>query len=143
MANHNPPTNGFKSGNQFGTIQRTAKGARQRISDRFLSALSDDFHEHADTIIRTVRENDAGQYLAVVAKLLPAQVQAHLTVETATPLSNLTDDEQDTLSALLKVVRDHAPGADRASVMGALASFVRQALPMVEEVKPAIGPPPC
>jgi hypothetical protein len=98
MANPNPK-NQFVAGNQYGA---RSKGARQRISDRFLTTLQTDFEQHAETVIERMRTEDNTAYVQMVAKLIPQQLQAHLTVDT-TP-QGLTADEWDAVRQVARAV---------------------------------------
>ena len=88
MSNSNPsPQSRFQPGvNNHGCTKQ--KGARDRLSAAFLSALADDFDAHGPAVIRDVRANDAGTYLRIVASLLPKEVELN-----KRPLASLSDDE--------------------------------------------------
>jgi hypothetical protein len=128
MANPNPTTR-FAPGNQYGG--RT-KGARQRISDRFLAELSADFDEHAGVAIRTMRETDNSGYMNMVARLLPKQLEAHLQVQHQPTV--FTEDEGPVVKELLMLAQ--RTGAPREAFFGALESYLRselaQTLPTLE-----------
>lgn len=49
------------------------KGSRNRLSEDFLGALSDDFAEHGAAAIRACREGDPATYVKVVASILPKE----------------------------------------------------------------------
>lgn len=61
---------------------------RNVIQTDFLRALSNDFKEHGEAVIETVRTTDPGKYLSIVAQLVPKE----LTVK-HDPLGELSDGE--------------------------------------------------
>lgn len=50
------------------------RGSRQKLSEEFITALSEDFSEHGVQAIRTLRETDVSKYVSVVAQLTPRDV---------------------------------------------------------------------
>jgi len=101
MTNKNPsPLTRFQLGNREGG--RT-KGARNRITDRFLEVFGADFDDHADTVIATVRAEDPTSYLRIVAHLLPKELEARLQVEQRAP-GNLDPGEWATLRRVLDLI---------------------------------------
>ncbi|MEQ1863768.1 MAG: DUF5681 domain-containing protein [Micropepsaceae bacterium] len=93
---HPPVENRFPPG-QSGNPAGRRRGSRNRLNERFLDALCEDFDAHGVSVIETVRKTNPAVYLRVVARLVPA----HVLVQEAR-LDVLTDDE---LSAYLAVVR--------------------------------------
>jgi hypothetical protein len=74
------PGRPFKSGPEWnGNAAGRPKGARNRLTEDFLSALADDFSQHGKKAIVTVREEDPAKYLTVVAQLVPKE--SELTVK--------------------------------------------------------------
>jgi hypothetical protein len=74
MANANPsPATGFGPGNP-GSGRAKQKGARDRMSAAFLTALADDFDEHGAAVIARVRDKDPSTYMRVYASLMPKEV---------------------------------------------------------------------
>jgi hypothetical protein len=59
-----------KSGNPNG---RPA-GAKNKISEKFINALTADFEQHGETVIAQVRSDKPEQYLKIVADLVPKDV---------------------------------------------------------------------
>ncbi len=55
------------------------KGARQRFSESFISAMAEDFQAHGARVIATVRKTDPASYLRVVASLQPKQLDHEFT----------------------------------------------------------------
>lgn len=49
-------------------------GARQRLSEDFINALSDDFAKHGVAVVQQVREEKPVAYLELVAALMPKNV---------------------------------------------------------------------
>ena len=49
-------------------------GARQRLSEDFINALSDDFAKHGVSVVQQVREEKPVAYLELVAALMPKNV---------------------------------------------------------------------
>jgi len=151
MANPNP-TPRFKPGNQHGG--RT-KGARARLSDKFFTALSEDFDERADAVIAAVRENDPSTYLQIVARLMPKELEARLQIEQKLP-GNLTGEEYAQLRRVVELVDRLAPAADAMDVFqtierALIAAYAepeqlaiehKPALPLPIEHAPVTLPPP-
>ncbi len=53
-------------------------GARNRLAETFLEDLYRDWQEHGAQTIKTVRENDPGAYLKIVAGLIPREMQLNI-----------------------------------------------------------------
>ena len=81
--NLRPPWQRGQSGNPAGR----RPGSRQRLSDDFMRALSDDFAEHGPATIARLRESEPATYVRVIASLMPR------TLEPSRPLEELGDDE--------------------------------------------------
>jgi len=73
-ARKQPTGRPFKPG-QSGYPAGRPKGSRNRLSERFLSALADDFEKHGEDVIARVREAYPAVYLRILASLLPTQVE--------------------------------------------------------------------
>ena len=74
------PGKPFKSGDEWnGNRQGRPKGARSRLTTDFVQALADDFNQHGRAAITTVREEDPGKYLDIVAKLVPKDIDVNVT----------------------------------------------------------------
>lgn len=87
----------FKPG-QSGNPAGRPKGARSKLSESFLKALSEDFGEHGEAVIQKVRWERPHEYLKIVAAVLPKQMQ----LEDLTPnrkAEELTDDELATIAS--------------------------------------------
>src|SRR5450759_3195305 len=83
----------FKPG-ESGNPDGRPKGARSKLSERFLAELLADFEVHgADAIVKT-READPAAYIRVIASLLPREIKAEA-------LADLTDEQIDARIRLL------------------------------------------
>jgi hypothetical protein len=56
--------------------RRRRLGIRQSLAQKFLAALESDFEKHGASVIQTVREERALDYLKIVIGLLPDEVPA-------------------------------------------------------------------
>lgn len=65
----------FKPG-QSGNPAGRPKGARAKLGEAFLQEMQADFAEHGKKVIALVREEKPGQYLKVVASILPKEFSA-------------------------------------------------------------------
>src|SRR5215813_8384194 len=77
---------------QSGNPAGRPKGARSKLSETFLKALSEDFATNGIEVIEKVRNDRPHEYLKIVAAVLPKQMQ----LEDLTPqrrAEDLTDDE--------------------------------------------------
>lgn len=63
----------FKKGNAGGPGR--PKGSRDRINKAFLDALANDFDKHGIAVIDQVREESAKDYLTIVSKLVPREIE--------------------------------------------------------------------
>ena len=84
----------FQPGNSGGR----PKGARNKLTTRFLQALAADFEEGGATAIKIARIEDPVRYVAIIASLMPKE----LAIE-HNQLGDLSDEE---LNALLSHVRE-------------------------------------
>jgi len=64
----------FKPG-QSGNPAGRPKGTRNKLSENFVAALYADFEEHGIKAIQDMRVEKPGDYVKVVASLIPAQFQ--------------------------------------------------------------------
>jgi hypothetical protein len=60
---------------QSGNPAGRPKGSRNKLSEDFISALSDDFAEHGISAIKKVRNEKPDAYLRLVADLVPKDVE--------------------------------------------------------------------
>jgi hypothetical protein len=63
--------------------------SRNRITGAFLAALADDFDEHGRSAIVACREQSPARYLAIVASLLPKQLE----IAQEKPVREMTREE--------------------------------------------------
>ena len=75
----------FQKG-QSGNPNGRPKGAKHKLSEDFLKALSADFQEHGATVIESVRTEKPSDYLKIVSYLVPKEL--HLKVD---PFEEMTD----------------------------------------------------
>jgi Family of unknown function (DUF5681) len=87
----------FKPG-QSGNPAGRPKGARSKLGETFLKALSEDFATNGIGVIEAVRRERPHEYLKIIATILPRQMQ----LEDVTPkrrAEDLTDDELATIAS--------------------------------------------
>ena len=73
-------------------------GSRNRLSEKFILALHDDFEEHGSAVIQQVRQERPEIYLKVIASLVPRELH----FKSANAFEGMSDDE---LTSLLVDVR--------------------------------------
>ncbi len=72
----------FKPGHSGGAGR--AKGSKNKLSGSFLQALADDFEEYGSAAIVAVRESSPGEYLRVIAGLMPKELLLEVSQEEKT-----------------------------------------------------------
>jgi len=85
-----------------------AKGAKNRLSSAFLTALAEDFEKHGVDALKITRMEKPVEYIRIVAGLMPKELEI-----TDSRLTDLTDEELDVFIAKL-----------RAELRGAIAQDV-------------------
>lgn len=50
------------------------QGSRNKLAEKFLTVLYDDFNEHGEEAIQRVRENDPSTYVRTVASVIPKEI---------------------------------------------------------------------
>jgi hypothetical protein len=76
----------FKPG-QSGNPGGRPKGARSKLSESFLKALSEDFATNGIEVIEKVRNDRPHEYLKIAAAVLPKQSLPNITFSSSTRLS--------------------------------------------------------
>ena len=71
------PAHAWKPG-ESGNPAGRPKSSRNKLTEDFLKALSDDFEQHGKGVIATVREEEPAKYLTVVAQLVPKDVDVNI-----------------------------------------------------------------
>ena len=74
-----------------------AKGAKNRLSHAFLTALADDFEQHGVEALRIARIEKPVEYIRIVAGLMPKELEIM-----DSRLSDLSDEELDVFIAKLR-----------------------------------------
>lgn len=69
--NLRPPWKKGESGNPAGR----PRGARSKLTEAFLSALAEDFEQNGIAAVQSARANNPGEYLRVIAGVVPKQVE--------------------------------------------------------------------
>lgn len=85
---------------QSGNPKGRPVGSRQRLTEEFIEALSDDFTKHGRPTIKKMREEKPEAYVRVVADLVPRDLNLHHNasdafVELWQSISNQSRDEND------------------------------------------------
>ena len=100
--------------------------ARQKLGEKLISVLAEDFEVHGEATIRRLREEDPSTYTRIVASLLPRAVE--MTLQQQTPIGIDPGDWQ-LLIGIAATMRQIAPNADLAEVETALRShFAKPAI---------------
>ena len=64
-------------------------GSRNKLSEKFILALHDDFEEHGSAVIQQVRQERPEIYLKVIASLVPRELH----FKSANAFEGMSDDE--------------------------------------------------
>lgn len=100
----------FRPG-QSGNPAGRPKGSRNKVSEKLLEALADDFETHGKDVVEKVRSERPHDYLKIVASLVPKQME----IENKRPsrrAEDLTDDE------LAAIASGGSDGSERHSADG-------------------------
>jgi hypothetical protein len=84
----------FQKGNSGGGRKR---GARDRISSKFLTELADDFEKNGHGVVAICRVEKPVEYLTIIASVLPKELEI-----TDSRLQEIDDAELDALLALVR-----------------------------------------
>src|SRR5215472_15110507 len=74
-----------------------AKGAKNRLSHAFLTALAEDFEQHGVEALKIARIEKPVEYIRIVAGLMPKEFEI-----IDSPLTDLSDEELDVFIAKLR-----------------------------------------
>jgi hypothetical protein len=86
-------------------MSKSRLGSKNKLTNAFLAAMSEDFTTHGHAVIASVRKDDPSTYLKVVASLVPKELLV------SRPLEELSDDD---LEAAIQFVRAAlAEGAEK------------------------------
>ena len=77
----------FKPG-VSGNPRGRPKGSRNKLTEDFARALSEDFEAHGPSAIETCRLTEPAKYVSIIASLMPKDVTI-----SARPLAQLSEDE--------------------------------------------------
>lgn len=78
MSNPNPnPSTRFKPG-QSGNPGGMTVGARKKLGDAFLKALSEDFEANGKKALETLRQDKPEKYCELVASILPKEANVSI-----------------------------------------------------------------
>ena len=97
----------FKPG-QSGNPAGRPQGSRNKVSEKLLEALAEDFDTHGNDVIEKVRVDRPHDYLKIVASLVPKQME----IETRLPSRRAEDLSDDELAAIA-TGRPHSGAGER------------------------------
>jgi hypothetical protein len=80
----------FLTGNSGGGRR---KGSRNKLTERFMDAIADDFAEHGADAIAKVRKDDPIAYLKIVGSLIPRELILRREEAPAINLTEVTHEE--------------------------------------------------
>ena len=80
----------FLSGNSGGG---RPKGSRNRLTERFMDTIANDFAEHGAEAIAKVRTGDPATYLKIVGSLVPRELIMQREESAAINSAEITDEE--------------------------------------------------
>jgi Family of unknown function (DUF5681) len=94
-----PPGPAWKPG-QSGNPKGRPIGNRNKLNEKFILALHDDFVEHGREVIEKVREDKPDIYLKVIASILPREL--HFKNESA--FDGMTNDQLDEILGSVRAI---------------------------------------
>jgi hypothetical protein len=84
-------------------------GSRNKLNEKFILALHDDFAKHGPAVIEKVRETRPEIYLKVIASILPRELH----FRTANAFDGISDEElNQSLESIRRVLASRAPIGD-------------------------------
>ena len=86
-------------------------GSRNKLNEKFIAALYQDFLEHGTKVIEEVREKRPEIYLKVIASILPREM--HFKAETS--FAGITDEQLDEVIAATRSILTARAGASSPS----------------------------
>jgi hypothetical protein len=87
----------FEPGNTSGKLGGRPRGARNKLSRKFLGDCHADWQEHGAKAISIMRREDPAGYCKMMASLVPRELEV-----TATAVAELADDELDRIIETLR-----------------------------------------
>jgi hypothetical protein len=78
---------------QSGNPAGRAPGSKNKISEKFISALTADFEQHGETVIERVRAEKPEQYLKIVSDLVPKDFNIEGNLGLTVTIRKFTIDE--------------------------------------------------
>ena len=105
MPRPKPSATAWKPG-QSGNPAGRQIGSRNKLNEKFILALHDDFVEHGAKVIEEVRKKKPDQYLKVIASILPREL--HFKDQSAFEGMSVEQIDE-TLSAIKSVIATSAP----------------------------------
>jgi hypothetical protein len=63
----------FKAGQPSANPNGRPKGSRNKLSESFIARMHADFEQHGDSVIEAVRTESPGEYLRIIASIVPKQ----------------------------------------------------------------------
>jgi hypothetical protein len=105
MPRPKPSSTAWKPG-QSGNPAGRSIGNRNRLNEKFILALHDDFVEHGAAVIEKVRKDRPDTYLKVIASILPRELH----FKNASAFEGMPDDKLDeTINAVRAVLLASTP----------------------------------
>ena len=91
---------------QSGNPKGRPLGSRNKLNEKFILALHDDFEKHGPAVIAEVREKRPEMYLKVIASVLPRELH----FKSANAFDGISDEELDhTLESIRRILAARAP----------------------------------
>jgi hypothetical protein len=91
---------------QSGNPKGRPIGSRNKLNEKFILALHDDFEKHRPAVTEKVRETRPEIYLKVIASILPRELH----FKSARAFDGISDEElNDTLESIRRVLAARAP----------------------------------